>query len=74
MKEETCMLQDEINQKEKGCLQVAARSASRTFCSAKPAGGLRHMQISSHTVACHIHYMRKMINWAAVRGRWAISP
>ena len=44
MKEETCMLQDEINQKEKGCLQVAARSASRTFCSAKPAGGLRHMQ------------------------------
>jgi len=43
MKEETCMLQDEINQKEKGCLQVAARSASRTFCSAKPAGGLRHM-------------------------------
>ena len=37
------MLQDEINQKEKGCLQVAARSASRTFCSAKPAGGLRHM-------------------------------
>ena len=47
MKEETCMLQDEINQKEKGCLQVAARSASRTFCSAKPAGGLRHMQMRS---------------------------
>ena len=42
------MLQDEINQKEKGCLQVAARSASRTFCSAKPAGGLRHMQILGH--------------------------
>ena len=48
MKEETCMLQDEINQKEKGCLQVAARSASRTFCSAKPAGGLRHMQITTY--------------------------
>lgn len=45
------MLQDEINQKEKGCLQVAARSASRTFCSAKPAGGLRHMHGGNRELA-----------------------
>lgn len=47
------MLATGRNQSEGGCLQVAARSASRTFCSAKPAGGLRHMQTARKFVSTY---------------------
>ena len=30
--------------------------------------------INSRTVVCHIHYMRKMVNWAATRDSCAVSP